>query len=120
MRAVWAADQVRTVMRAGRFDVLASSTMYASTEPCTMCCAIIYRSGCPRVIYAIKSDGTYGKPLEPARPSQRARLCLGNIHDTMATGNKHETQAVYAGDALQQCALDVVRSYEPVSYHDRP
>ena len=110
---------VRNVMRAGKFDLLATSTMYASTEPCTMCCTVIYRSGCPRVIYAVKGGSSYGKPATPAGSTQRAGLNLGNIHETMATGNKHDPEILHAGEELEQIARAVAREYEPLSYLDR-
>jgi tRNA(Arg) A34 adenosine deaminase TadA len=110
---------VRDVMQAGKFDLLATSTMFASTEPCTMCCTVIYRSGCPRIVYAMKGGGKYGKPATPAGPMQRAGLSLGSIHDTMATGNKHTAEVIYAGEEIEEMARANARNYEPLSYPDR-
>jgi len=38
-------------------DVLATSTLYTSTEPCAMCAGAIYWSGIARVVYALPEDG---------------------------------------------------------------
>ena len=37
-------------------DVLARCTLYASTEPCAMCCAAIYWSGIGRVVFGLRGD----------------------------------------------------------------
>jgi tRNA(Arg) A34 adenosine deaminase TadA len=36
--------------------VLARCTIYASTEPCAMCCAAIYWSGIGRVVFGLRGD----------------------------------------------------------------
>ena len=38
-------------------EVLATSTLYTSTEPCAMCAGAIYWSGIVRVVYALGEDG---------------------------------------------------------------
>lgn len=38
-------------------DVLATSTLYTSTEPCAMCAGAIYWSGIGRVVYALAEHG---------------------------------------------------------------
>ncbi|MET0781027.1 MAG: nucleoside deaminase [Microbacterium sp.] len=37
-------------------EVLASSTLYTSTEPCAMCAGAIYWAGIPRMVYALGED----------------------------------------------------------------
>ncbi|MFD4421361.1 nucleoside deaminase [Agromyces sp. NPDC058484] len=37
-------------------EVLATSTLYTSTEPCAMCAGAIYWSGIARVVYALGED----------------------------------------------------------------
>jgi len=39
------------------FDVLVTSTLYTSTEPCAMCAGAIYWSGIARVVYALPEHG---------------------------------------------------------------
>ena len=38
-------------------EVLATSTLYTSTEPCAMCAGAIYWSGIARVVYALSEQG---------------------------------------------------------------
>ncbi len=38
-------------------EVLATSTLYTSTEPCAMCAGAIYWSGIARVVYALSEAG---------------------------------------------------------------
>lgn len=40
-------------------DQLASSTLYASTEPCAMCSGAIHWSGIGRVVFALSEQGLY-------------------------------------------------------------
>ena len=48
-------------------EVLATSTLYTSTEPCAMCAGAIYWSGIARVVYALSEQG-----LARSSPSRRA------------------------------------------------
>ena len=48
---------VRLAAEALPADVLATSTLYTSTEPCAMCAGAIYWSGIARVVYALAEDG---------------------------------------------------------------
>jgi len=48
---------VRLAAEALPADVLATSTLYTSTEPCAMCAGAIYWSGITRVVYALPEDG---------------------------------------------------------------
>ena len=48
---------VRAAARAWPADVLATSTLYTSTEPCAMCAGAIYWSGIARVVYALSEAG---------------------------------------------------------------
>ena len=47
---------VRAAASAFPADVLATSTLYTSTEPCAMCAGAIYWSGIARVVYALGED----------------------------------------------------------------
>ncbi|MCP3104701.1 nucleoside deaminase [Myxococcus sp. K15C18031901] len=47
-------------------DVLASSTMYASTEPCAMCAGAIFWGGVGRVVFAL-SSAEFGKMVGDKR-----------------------------------------------------
>jgi tRNA(Arg) A34 adenosine deaminase TadA len=38
-------------------EVLATSTLYTSTEPCAMCAGAIYWGGIARVVYALSEEG---------------------------------------------------------------
>ena len=38
-------------------EVLASATLYTSTEPCAMCAGAIYWGGVPRVVYGLSERG---------------------------------------------------------------
>jgi len=40
-------------------ELLAKSTLYASTEPCPMCSGAIFWSGIGRVVYALSEEGLY-------------------------------------------------------------
>ena len=48
---------VRAAAQALSADVLATSTLYTSTEPCAMCAGAIYWSGIARVVYALSEEG---------------------------------------------------------------
>ena len=47
---------VRTACRQFDFATLEGVTLYASTEPCVMCCGALYWSGIGRVVYALGAD----------------------------------------------------------------
>jgi tRNA(Arg) A34 adenosine deaminase TadA len=40
-------------------EVLRQSTMYTSTQPCTLCCAAMYYVGIKRVVYGVSSKALY-------------------------------------------------------------
>jgi tRNA(Arg) A34 adenosine deaminase TadA len=40
-------------------DVLASSTMYCSTEPCAMCAAALHWLGLGRIVFGVRSERLY-------------------------------------------------------------
>ncbi|MEM7104049.1 MAG: nucleoside deaminase [Bacteroidota bacterium] len=46
---------------AEKFDanILTKATLYTSTEPCAMCCGVIYWSGISRVVYALSGQKMY-------------------------------------------------------------
>jgi tRNA(Arg) A34 adenosine deaminase TadA len=48
---------VRTAAASLPVEVLATSTLYTSTEPCAMCAGAIYWSGIARVVYALSEQG---------------------------------------------------------------
>jgi len=48
---------VRIATRQFSADVLATATVYSSTEPCAMCSGAIYWSGISRVVYGMSEEG---------------------------------------------------------------
>ncbi len=48
---------VRAAAKALPAEVLATSTLYTSTEPCAMCAGAIYWGGIGRVVYALSEHG---------------------------------------------------------------
>jgi tRNA(Arg) A34 adenosine deaminase TadA len=60
---------VRTAWGLATPEVLGSSTLYASTEPCVMCAGAIHWAGIPRVVYGLPAPAlatmAAGLPEEP-------------------------------------------------------
>lgn len=99
---------VRDVIRAGQGERLRDCVLYASTEPCSMCCRVMYQSGVRRVVYANRSQ----PPPRPAPPGSLPMLELPSIHELMGTGNDHRCVVVHAGEALERLAREVVQQFE--------
>jgi tRNA(Arg) A34 adenosine deaminase TadA len=55
-------------------DLLASHTLYTSTEPCAMCAGAIYWSGIGRVVFAL-STATFQATIDPAGVAGLAVSC---------------------------------------------
>jgi len=60
-----------------QFDVeaLRRFTLYASTEPCSMCSSAIYWSGIGRVVYALSSEQLMGIVKDESGSSTLALSC---------------------------------------------
>jgi tRNA(Arg) A34 adenosine deaminase TadA len=72
---------VRTASRKFPAAVLASATLYTSTEPCAMCAGAIYWSGISRVIYGLSETGLAQLAgVDPKNPTMDlpARIVLGS------------------------------------------
>jgi tRNA(Arg) A34 adenosine deaminase TadA len=63
--ALWAARELEP-------DVARATTMYTSTQPCSMCTGAISRSGLGRVVFALSSE-QHEELLPPGRSSPDAR-----------------------------------------------
>jgi tRNA(Arg) A34 adenosine deaminase TadA len=51
-------------------EVIASATLYASTEPCAMCAGAIYWAGIPRVVFGLREDQLYAMTgADPKNPT---------------------------------------------------
>jgi len=51
-------------------EVLASATVYTSTEPCAMCAGAIYWAGIPRVVFGLREDQLYAMTgADPQNPT---------------------------------------------------
>ena len=80
---------VRVVWPHHNADTLASSTLYASAEPCAMCSAAIYWTGIGRVVYGLGADRIYEMfPPDEEHPALRLPC-----RDVLATGTK-QTEVV--------------------------
>lgn len=89
----------------GRFTAyeLASSTLYASTEPCAMCAGAIYWSGIGRVVYALPEEH-----LAAMVPGQGEPTMDLPCREVFARGGR----AVHvAGPALLALAAEVHRGF---------
>ncbi len=53
------ANLVRAAFRSLDAETLASSTLYASAEPCAMCAGAIFWAGVGRVVYGLGADRIY-------------------------------------------------------------
>jgi tRNA(Arg) A34 adenosine deaminase TadA len=84
-------------------DMLASSTLYASAEPCAMCAAAIYWTGVGRVVYGLEADRVY----EVFPPDQEHPALRLPCHDILATGTRH-TEVI--GPMLEEEAARVFES----------
>ena len=80
-------------------EKLARATLYASTEPCAMCCGAIYWAQIPRVVYGcsavVLSSLTHGSLVIPSR-------------QLFSKGRRH---VEVLGPVLEAEALAVHRSY---------
>ena len=61
-------------------EILQTSTLYASTEPCPMCAGALFWSGIPRLVYALGAERffTYVDTPEFEFPHCRRILCNEN------------------------------------------
>lgn len=51
-------------------QVLASATVYTSTEPCAMCAGAMYWAGTPRVVFGLREDQLYAMTgADPKNPT---------------------------------------------------
>jgi tRNA(Arg) A34 adenosine deaminase TadA len=51
-------------------EVIASATLYTSTEPCAMCAGAIYWAGIPRVVFGLREDQLYAMTgADPKNPT---------------------------------------------------
>jgi tRNA(Arg) A34 adenosine deaminase TadA len=69
--------------------VLATSTLYTSTEPCAMCAGAIYWSGIARVVYALGEDELRAIVAEQEGVPTMALPC----REVFARGGRHVTVA---------------------------
>lgn len=67
------ANLVRAAFRSLDAEALASSTLYASAEPCAMCSGAIFWAGIGRVVYGLGADRIYGM-FPPNKESPVLRL----------------------------------------------
>jgi len=66
------ANLVRAAFRSLDAKTLASSTLYASAEPCAMCSGAIFWAGVGRVVYGLGADRIYGMfPPDAENPVMR-------------------------------------------------
>ena len=99
---------VRDVIRAGHAERLRDCILYASTEPCSMCCRVMYQAGVRRVVYANRGQ----PPPRPAPPGSLPMLDLPPIHEVLSTGNSHQCVVIFAGEEMEQLARQVVQRFE--------
>ena len=53
-----------------RADVLATATLYTSTEPCAMCAGAMYWAGVTRVVFGLREDQLYAMTgADPKNPT---------------------------------------------------
>jgi tRNA(Arg) A34 adenosine deaminase TadA len=51
-------------------QVIASATLYTSTEPCAMCAGAMYWAGVPRVVFGLREDQLYAMTgADPTNPT---------------------------------------------------
>jgi tRNA(adenine34) deaminase len=78
----------RAAARVGDFR-LTDATLYATLEPCAMCCGAVVLARVPRVVYGASDPkagmaGTLGNLLQDARLNHRAELTAGVLADASA------------------------------------
>jgi tRNA(Arg) A34 adenosine deaminase TadA len=80
--------ELNLVRRTGGLDpaALAAATLYASTEPCTMCAGAIHWSGVGRLVFGLSNARFYGEAL--ARSPEALRLSCRTV---FAAGKRRVT-----------------------------
>ena len=83
--------------------VLASATLYASTEPCAMCAGAVYWSGIGRVVFGLSNARLYGEVLRGSPKALRL-----SSREVFAAGERPVT---VAGPLLEDEAAEVVAEW---------
>lgn len=91
---------IRKACRRHDADTLASSTLYASAEPCAMCSGALFWAGVERVVYGLGADRIYEMfPPDEVQPVMRLRC-----RDVLAAGTR-QTEVI--GPMLEEEAGQV-------------
>jgi len=92
---------IREAYRRHDADALASSTLYASAEPCAMCSGAIFWAGVGRVVYGLGAD----RINEMFPPDEDHPVMRLPCRDVLAAGTR---QTVVVGPMLEEEAVRVL------------